>query len=296
MKTKQKIVAVAGRQSQGPEDGVKASCYDPDAVSVALAGITDGARDVAKPGGARIKVLMIEGNDAHKWHNWETTSPAIKAQLEQDVRIQVDVTRDFENVTKLAGGGYHVLALNYCNWKDPRQLSDAAKESLPNWLSGGGGLLAIHFCNGAFHFSLPDGSGSDWPEYRRMVRRVWNHDPTRGKASAHDQFGAFTVSVTMGSHPIVRGLNTFQVEDELYFEQDGEEPIEPMIAAKSLLTGKDEPLAWSYNYGKGRVFQSLLGHSAKTYEAWEAGEMLRRATAWAAGKEVHENQPAGQPK
>jgi hypothetical protein len=74
------------------------------------------------------------------------------------------------------------------------------------------------------------------------------------------------------------------------------EAIGLLIAAKSLLTGKDEPLAWSYNYGKGRVFQSLLGHSAKTYEAWEAGEMLRRATAWAAGKEVHENQPAGQPK
>ena len=43
------------------------------------------------------------------------------------------------------------------------------------------------------------------------------------------------------------------------------------------------------NYGKGRVSQTLLGHSAKTYEAWEAGEMLRRATAWVAGKEVHEN-------
>jgi len=30
-----------------------------------------------------------------------------------------------------------------------------------------------------------------------------------------------------------------------------------------------EPLAWAYNLGKGRVFQTLLGHSEKTYDGFE---------------------------
>ena len=34
------------------------------------------------------------------------------------------------------------------------------------------------------------------------------------------------------------------------------------------------------------MFQTLLGHSEKTYDAFEAREMLRRAVAWVAGREV----------
>jgi type 1 glutamine amidotransferase len=76
------------------------------------------------------------------------------------------------------------------------------------------------------------------------------------------------------------------VTDELYFHQDGDEPIEPLLHAESKVTRKLEPLAWAYSYGKGRVFQTLLGHSEKTYDAFEAREMLRRATAWVARREV----------
>src|SRR5437763_1745181 len=31
-----------------------------------------------------IRVLLLAGNDAHKWHNWEKTTVAIRAALEQD--------------------------------------------------------------------------------------------------------------------------------------------------------------------------------------------------------------------
>ena len=64
--------------------------------------------------------------------------------------------------------------------------------------------------------------------------------------------------------------------------------IEPLIASHSKITNRDEPLAWKYTYGKGRVFQTLLGHSERTYEAYEACEMLRRAVAWCSGRDVRE--------
>ena len=236
-----------------------------------------------------INVLLIAGNDAHKWHNWEKTTPRIKELLEQDARIRVAVTQQVEDLAKLDNSPYDVVVLNYCNWKDPTPLSDAAKRGLTNWLNNGGGVLVVHFSNGAFHFSLPEGGASDWPEYRRIVRRVWNHDATRGRASQHDSYGRFTVTATAIDHPITRGLNPFSVEDELYFDQDGDEPIEPLAVARAVTTGKDEPMAWAYRYGRGRVFQTMLGHSEKTYEAWEAGEMLRRAAARLAGEEVRDS-------
>ncbi|MFO0927109.1 MAG: hypothetical protein U0736_08705 [Gemmataceae bacterium] len=42
------------------------------------------------------------------------------------------------------------------------------------------------------------------------------------------------------------------MDDELYFHQDGDEPIEPLLAAESKVTRRLEPLAWTYSYGKGQ--------------------------------------------
>lgn len=251
-----------------PADGVEAKFYERDEITKRLAG---------EP----IRVLLLAGNDAHKWHNWERTTPAIQALLERDPRIQVTVTHDVEDLAKKLGE-HDVLVQNYCNWHDPKGISPTSREVLVKFLSSGGGLVVVHFANGAFNFSLPKAGESDWPEYRKMVRRVWNH---HGK-SGHDSFGAFKVEPTDTRHAITAGLKSFEVTDELYFRQEGDEAIEPLIQARSKATGQDEPLAWSYFYGKGRVFQTLLGHSEKTYETYEPREMLRRAVAWAAAREV----------
>jgi len=239
----------------------------------------------AAPDEPPIRVLLVAGNDAHKWHNWEKTTPAIKAALERDPRVRVDVVTDVEELGKRDLGQYAVLVQNYVNWHDPTPLGDKSKAAFLAFLDKGGGLVVVHFANGAFHHSLPKGKESDWPDYRKVVRRVWNHEAREGKpASGHDAFGRFTVRVTEADHPITRGLRAFEVNDELYFHQDGTEEIVPLIAAESKVTKKLEPLAWTSTYGKGRVFQTLLGHSEKTYDAPEACEVLRRAVVWAAGR------------
>jgi type 1 glutamine amidotransferase len=231
-----------------------------------------------------IRVLLFAGNDAHKWHNWEKTTPAIKAALQKDTRIRVDVSNDIEDLGRRKLGDYHVIVQNYANWLDPKQLSDESKNAFVEYLKNGGGLVLIHFANGAWHFSLPNAKESDWPEYRKIVRRVWNHNSN--PPSGHDAFGLFIVEPTKAKHAITDGLKPFEMTDELYFRQDGTEKIEPLITARSRITKQDEPLAWVYNYGKGRIFQTLLGHSEKTYEAYEAREMLRRGVAWCADRDV----------
>lgn len=234
---------------------------------------------------ADVRVLLVAGNEAHKWHNWDKTTPAIKDALEGDARITVEVTTDFEELGKRDLSKYQAIALNWCNWHDPKGPSEKSKTAFARYVREGGGLILIHFANGAFHPSLPKAGASDWPEYRRIARRVWNHDKRGDKpASGHDAFGKFTVRVTAAKHPLTAGLKSFAIEDELYFHQDGEEAIEPLLVAESKVTKKLEPLAWTYEYGKGRVFQTLLGHSEKTWDAVEMRELLRRAGRWVARK------------
>ena len=268
-----------------PAGGVESRYFAHDAITRALDGVRGGDRAVVDD--SPIRVLMFAGNEAHKWHNWERTTPALKALLERDSRVRVDVSNDIEDLAKKPLRDYQVILQNYVNWQDPRPLSDASKAVFTNFVNSGGGLVLVHFANGAFHFSLPQAAASDWPEYRRLVRRVWNHQAADGQpTSNHDAFGPFTVNFTGAPHPVTAGLKAFEVTDELYFNQHGVEPIEPLIAAVSKVSKRAEPLAWSYSYGEGRVFQTLLGHSEKTYAAFEAREMIRRAVAWVAKRKV----------
>jgi type 1 glutamine amidotransferase len=275
-----------------PEHGVQSRFYTHEEITAALTGIEGTAR--ATLDDALIRALIFAGNEAHKWHNWEKTTPAIKALLEVDARIKVDVSYDIEDLAAKPLGDYHVIVQNYVNWHDPRTLSDASRTALMNFLQRGGGLILVHFANGAWNFSLPEAGASDWPEYRRIVRRVWNHHGEGEAKSGHDAFGPFTVNVSGLDHAITAGLADFNITDELYFRQDGAEPIEPLITARSRITARDEPLAWTYTYGKGRVFQTLLGHSEETYDTFEAREMLRRAAAWCAQRPVQQFAPSGE--
>ncbi|MFW6103913.1 MAG: ThuA domain-containing protein, partial [Bacteroidota bacterium] len=163
------------------------------------------------------------------------------------------------------------------NWDDPEGLSDASKKDFTSYLKDGGGLLIIHFTNGAWHKSLPEAGASDWPEYRRICRRVWDHDGP----SAHDSYGKFTVEITDVEHEITEGISDFQTKDELYYKQVGDEPVgEPLLVAKSEDTGKKEPQAWAYRYGTGKIFQILLGHDAESLSVPEVQQILRNAAQW----------------
>lgn len=226
-----------------------------------------------------IKVLLISGNENHKWHNWEETTPLIQEALQENIQISVTVALTIEALADESLAEFDVIALNYCNWQDPTELSDLSKKNLIEFAETGGGLVILHFANGAFNFSLPEAGASEWPEYRKIVPRVWNH---HGE-SAHDDYGLFTVNITDDTHPITKGISSFAVQDELYFKQEGDQAIHSLYSANSNVTNQEEPLAWVTNYRNARVYQTLLGHDRHAYTVPEVREMLRRGVLWTAG-------------
>ncbi len=223
-----------------------------------------------------IKALILTGYH-HPGHDWRKLTAALILTLEQDPRIQVDVSENIEDLATSKINGYDVLVFNYNNWEKPG-LSEAAKENFVSYLKKGGGLAVIHFANGAFNYTLPN-KESEWKEFRtHIVRRAWMHDFPSG----HDAHGPFHVEISSVKHPITTGLQPFDTDDELYFHQIGTQPITPLATAHSKTTKMDEPMAWAYNYGKGRIFQTLLGHDGRAVRM--AGSLIRRGTVWASKK------------
>ena len=226
---------------------------------------------------APIKALILTGYH-HPGHDWRQLTAALIQTLEQDPRMQVDVTENIEDLATSKITGYDLLVMNYNNWDKPG-LSEAAKAGFIHYLKDGGGLAIIHFANGAFNYTLPN-KDSDWKEYRtHIARRVWMHDLPSG----HDAHGPFHVDITAARHPITAGLKPFDTTDELYFKQVGEDPITPLATAHSKVTGQNEPMAWAYDYGKGRIFQTVLGHDAAAVRM--ASALIRRGAVWSARRE-----------
>lgn len=231
----------------------------------------------------QIRALIVTGAQ-HPAHKWEQTTSSIRRALDaRGDQFEIKVTKDPEFLAEHDLHHFDVVVMNYCNWNKPG-LSEKAKSNFIQYLNNGGGLSIVHFANGAFHFSLPNKEKSDWEEWRtKICRRVWDH--TKGK-SGHDSHNKFRIEISNVQHPITQGLSSWETTDELYFRQQGTEPIEVLATARSKVTGKDEPMAFVYKYGKARIFQTVLGHDVPAIRNEGTSALLRRGTLWAAGGEL----------
>ncbi len=226
------------------------------------------------------KGLILTGED-HPAHLWRETSPVIKDALQKNSMVHIDISENINDLIQYDLRDYDFLVFNYANWENPEPLRDDSKQALTDYVNSGGSLMFIHFANGAFHFSLPGAETSDWPEYRILCRRVWDH--TAG--SAHDKYGSFEIRIADAEHELTTELDNFQITDELYYNQHGDEPIQVLLSAISKDTGNEEPMAWIYELrtpsGKNsRVFQTVLGHDKAAFVVPEFQLIMSRAALW----------------
>jgi len=212
------------------------------------------------------RVLLVTGVD-YPGHKWRQTAPVLAAAIRADPRLQVTVT---ERPADLAGdlSAYDAIVLHFMDWEVPDP-GPPARANLERFVRNGGGLVLVHFACGAFQ---------DWPDFVKLAGRVW--DP---KLRGHDPYGRFTVHVVDPTHPTMRGLADFETVDELYTCLAGDVPIHVVANARSKVDGKDYPMAFVLDVGRGRVFHCVLGHDAQAIENAPVAALYRNGTAWTAG-------------
>jgi type 1 glutamine amidotransferase len=107
--------------------------------------------------------------------------------------------------------------------------------------------------------------------------RVWKKG-----IGGHGPYGEFEVNIKAPEHPIVKGLEDFRTEDELYAKLSGDESIEVLASAHSDWSGKVEPIVFVKRYGKGRVVHNVLGHGLDAKQNPFYQRLLARGVEWAA--------------
>lgn len=219
----------------------------------------------------KINVLLVTGDDVGV-HPWSEVSQAIKETLEATKRFEVRVCEDTGVLDSAASlGRYDLIFLHYYNAKAPT-LSDAAKENLLQFVKGGKGLGVSHLSSASF---------KEWPEFGKLCGRYW----VMGK-SGHGPRSVFKARVANKEHPITQGLGDFEADDELYAKMQGDVPINVLVEADSDWSKQTEPLAFTLEYGKGRVFHEAFGHDGKAVRNPSVQKLIQRGCEWAATGKV----------
>src|SRR5205085_9923120 len=79
-----------------------------------------------------IRTLILTGYH-HPRHDWRQLTAALINSLEQDPRMQVEVSENIEDLATPRIADYDLLVMNYNNWDKPG-LSDTAKEGFVRYL------------------------------------------------------------------------------------------------------------------------------------------------------------------
>jgi uncharacterized protein len=240
----------------------------------------------------RIQVLIITGRDDHDWRG---VTPLMRQYLEAAGIFETRIAEEFRDAGPESLNRYDAAVLVYSDKLAEDHWTAGSKAALRDFVHGGKGLVVYHHSSTAF---------KDWAEFTRMCGGNYYG------AAQHSPIHDFTVTFTDREHPITRGLSKscVQRQDELYASMQ----MQPAGSYHVLATGWDdhalyngkfktplsgpganEPLLWTVEYGKGRVFATMIGHSAQAAQSPGFRATFTRGVEWVATGEATQPAPAG---
>lgn len=263
-----------------------------------------------------IKALVLSGQNNH---NWQVSHKVLKLILDNSGMFETDTL-----LSPPAGGDmsvfkpefekYDVVVLDY----NGDRWSAETDSAFLQYVRNGGGVVIYHAADNAF---------ADWEEYNRIIAlggwegRNEKHGPycywedgrlvideTPGNAGSHGQQREYAMHCRNAEHPITKGLpdNWMHGKDEMYDSMRGPVNIKDILYTgmadkETGGSGREEPLVFTVNYDKARIFHIMLGHCGLTVEDNPAMQcvgfqtLLLRGAEWVATGDVTQSLPVDFP-
>jgi len=162
----------------------------------------------------------------------------------------------------------HGLENDFPQPKPESWITEDQGAAVKEFVMAGGGFYSLH--NNS-HVSLSS------KNYR---------DVMGGAYVGHPALRPFQVRVVDKEHPITRGIQDFMVNDEQHFVTYDKDPKHVILESMNVDGldyedhGKKSVAGWAYEYGKGRVVFTAVGHTNHAMWVPAYFEMQKRAVQW----------------
>ncbi len=258
--------------------------------------------------------LIVDGRNNH---DWQATSPVLKRLLEQTGLFRVEFATAPPDDARMesflpAFDAASVIVLNYSDFGNGGAWSDRTKSAFVEAVEGGTGVVVFHAACSAF---------PQWQAFNRIIGLggwggrdersgpylYWRNgdivrDRRPAEAGHHGPRHPYAVVARKPEHPILDGLPSvwMHASDELYDTLRGPaEELEVLATAWSdpefAGTGRDEPALFTVRYGRGRVFQTIMGHDPEAMRCAGFISTLQRGAEWVATGQVTQACPSDFP-
>jgi hypothetical protein len=227
---------------------------------------------------------LVTGASDLPHHHWELTTPHLVAALAAVGPCRITVHDTPATLTPEILRAHHTVLLNYNGPRFPAAVERAIEE----FVRAGGGFAAFHHClYGTFYGMELDeqrrwrnGPGEGWEAYRQLIGATW--PPANISHSIRHAFAVRWLAPLV-AHP--EGTE-FTADDELYHRFDLLPAARVVATAYSdparRGTGRDEPVAWTHSFGRGRTVFTTLGHDVKALSQPGVLRLFADALAWTA--------------
>lgn len=221
-----------------------------------------------------IKVLVVTGGCCHDY-DYQTKAMQLAAK-EQGIDIEWTIVFEGGKGTRAKielyektnwADGFDVVVHNECfaDTDDAsyiRKITDVHRNGVP--------AVVIHCAMHTYRSAKVD----DWREFLGVTSRH------------HEHQSRYAVEVTEKDHPITKGIpEGYKTPmDELYIVEKVWPNTKVLATSKSEKTGEVQPVFWTNNFGKARVFGTTYGHSNDTFTDPIFLATVVRGIVWAAGK------------
>ncbi len=206
-------------------------------------------------------VLLVAGPKDHGpgEHDYPLWQKRWARLLSLADKVQVVTAFEWPNAAQIEAANIIVFYSDNPGWS----LARAAE--LDRFLSRGGGLVYLHYAV----------DGHDQVEaLSQRIGLAWRGGTSRFRHGPLDL-------IFNATHPLARGFEQLHVVDESYWALLGDAKRIDLLAT-GIEEGKAQPLVWTREEGKGRVFVSIPGHYTWTFDDPLFRLLLLRGMAWVA--------------
>jgi type 1 glutamine amidotransferase len=140
--------------------------------------------------------------------------------------------------------------------------------AIKDFVTAGNGFYALH---NSSHISL---SSKNY------------HEVMGGAYISHPPLRPFQVRASQNKHPITAGISSFMVNDEQHYVTYDKDPKYIILEAENIDGLKFEDLGtrsisgWAYDFGKGRVVFTAVGHTIHAMWNPQYLEIQKRSVRW----------------
>ena len=248
--------------------------------------LADGSKGSDPP-----RVLALVGD---RYHNADYIRTALN-RLFLELNLSIVFTINFSDIEAAYLEGYQVLVIfrdgldwpkgyqgpdaypyssnleNPEDWPKPEShgwITEEQGKAVKEFVQAGGGLYAYH-------------NSSNISLFSKNFREVMG-----GAYIGHPPLRPFKVKVVNHNHPITQGVQDFMVNDEQHYVAYDKDPHDILLRSENIdglgyqTYGATAISAWAYDYGKGRVVFTAVGHTLHALWQPEYYKLQKNAVRW----------------